>query len=56
MSRQLDQADISEVVDMLKFFRVSTNKLKDFDEMRAKLREDLERSCKRKVGEVKCKK
>ena len=55
MSRQLDQAEISEVFDMLRFFRISTEGLNTVNEMRAKLRDYLEGSCKRKIGEVQCK-
>ena len=53
MSGQLDEIDdMGELYEMMTFFRIPTKGLKNLDDMKAVLREHLEGSSNRKVGEV----
>jgi len=52
MSKQLDEIDMFELCEMMKFFRISTSGLTNLGDMRTKLREHLEGSSTRKIGEV----
>ena len=52
MSKQLDEIDMFELSDMMRFFRISTSGLTNLDDMITKLREHLEGLSTRKIGEV----
>ena len=52
MSEQLDEMNIIELCEMMKFFRIPTSGLTNLDDMRTKLRKYLEGSSTRKIGEV----
>ena len=53
MSRQrLEELDFSEICEMIQSFRISTKGVTQLGELRNKLREHLEGSSTRKIGEV----
>ena len=53
MSDKLDQIDdLLELCEIMKFFHIPTKGLKHSDDFKTKIREHLERSSTRKVGEV----